>query len=67
MAGVPIHGFLVWRQQIEEQGANTGIVKPPRHVLVARAETAAAAAVRKENHTAGTLGQLDYTIKHCRP
>src|SRR5262249_13595478 len=53
------------RQQIEEQRAQTGFEDDTRHASIARAVTAAPAAVREEDHSAGAARNHQVAVKYC--
>src|SRR6266446_4155607 len=66
MAHLYIHGFFGGREQITEQGTQTGIADDARHVLVTRAETTATAAMREHDNAAGTFRNLQCAVEPGR-
>src|SRR5215813_1540736 len=67
MTRLPINGFFFWREQIKEQCAEPSVAEHACDVLVTRAETTAAAAVREGDNAAGTCRNLQSAVKSGCP
>src|SRR5262245_51329616 len=64
MTRLHIDRFFFWREQIKEQRAETSVAEHACDVLITRAETTAATAVRKDDNAAGACRNLQNTVEH---
>ena len=59
-------GGLFVGQEIEQQGADTGLLKRLRDILIARAQAATAAAMGEQHDPRGALGNNQFALQAHR-